>query len=217
MTTNQESLAALLESGWSLYHQGKHQAALKDLRQALALSSESSVTHYRLGFCHRALDQSKEALYHFREAARLEPENPWTSYQIGKELALRRRLREALPELAKTIQRHPLFPDAYHDAASCLANLGSFESAALCYSMCALLCDVAGGEGVYTAVTTALLKSSSDQLKTLLGLKRYAAIQERLLATLGLRDEPKPGDIITRTAVEAVAHEIVSIIGQIQK
>ena len=75
-----------LDQAWSFFHDGDHQRAIQLLRQAVAEGVNPGLAEYRLGICFRSIGRPEDAIAHFLESARIEPDSAWTWFQIGKEL-----------------------------------------------------------------------------------------------------------------------------------
>ena len=207
--------ASLLEHGWSYYNQGKYDLAVKELQESIELLSDTSLAHYRLGFCYRALGKHEDAIQEFRLAEKNRPQDAWYQFQIGKELGLKGQYRKALAEFALSIKKNPRFPDAYHDAGACLATMGYFELSVVCYTVCSFLCELANSQNVYTAVSLDQFMRSTNSLKQILGAKRYGEIQAEVFSKLGMKFYPIVEDAVDLEGFDVLAGEIIPALHSI--
>ena len=103
---NQATTSAYLDTASRLIRRGHIPDAIPVLKEALRLTPESAVLHYRVGQCLAATsaDHTK-ARYHFQRAADLEPTNPRYPAALASLRPEPSRERQPLRSLAERISR----------------------------------------------------------------------------------------------------------------
>jgi hypothetical protein len=202
----------LLDQAWMYFHDGDYQRAIQLLRQAIHGGVNPGLAEYRLGFCFRAMGKHDDAIAHFRQAARIDPDSAWACFQVGKELALQGRLENALSELARAIELDLTHADAYHDAGACLGSLGHFEEALKCFTVCAFACEVVVAQNIYTSVTPEMLRKATNQLAGLMGQEKFHQTRARVWQVFGMPAYPQTADHISHSGFETMRAELTQVM-----
>lgn len=201
-----------LERGWELYREQKYDAAIAELQQAIG-GSDPALAHWRLGFCYRRSGRPERALEHFARAAELAPHDASTHRELGLQTAQLGDLQGALPHFARSLERNPEHPQTFHDTAACLAQLNYFELAAICYTMCGILCEIFNDHGV----SLDRYLQSIQQLRRVLGAKRFEEIRQETFRRMGIEGEGDemriPVDAARRATDEIVLPPLRQIAG----
>jgi protein O-GlcNAc transferase len=103
LQANPQHVEALHLLGLVHYKKGKHEAALDNLRKALAIRSDSDVIWANLGAVYCALDRHVEAADAARQAIRLNPNNCMAHANLGANLCQQGKLdltRSCIPQPA---------------------------------------------------------------------------------------------------------------------
>jgi protein O-mannosyl-transferase len=108
--------------GWMNYgltqmEKGDYQKAIRCLEKALMLAPAYAYLHVNLGVLKEAMNQPEEAERYFKNALRLDPNNPEGYYYYARWLSTRKRDHEAIAFLEKTIRISP-----GHGSAKSLLN-----------------------------------------------------------------------------------------------
>jgi len=87
--------------GNTLLQVGKHEDAIRELREAVRLRPNDAATHYNLGIALREKGETDAAIAAFRVAIRLKSDLADAHFNLGLALARRGRFQDALPLLRK--------------------------------------------------------------------------------------------------------------------
>jgi tetratricopeptide (TPR) repeat protein len=77
------SASKIFEEGKSLFMQRKYEDAISAFREVIAIKPGSSVSHYYLGLCLRALGADYDALSSFMTVLDLDSRNAWAAYHMA--------------------------------------------------------------------------------------------------------------------------------------
>jgi tetratricopeptide (TPR) repeat protein len=115
------------------YDDGKYDAAVAGLLQAVALDPRFVKAHDNLGLCYEVLGRDDEAMRSYREAVRLNretaPRSPWPPLNLGLLLARLDRLDEAEPLFRESVRLDPRFPQGHYQLGVALEKTGRAEDA----------------------------------------------------------------------------------------
>ncbi|MGD8887670.1 MAG: tetratricopeptide repeat protein [Desulfobacterales bacterium] len=116
----------LLRSTWQIPYWHNTTTFFK---HALKINSGSFLAHNNLGFAlaERGLDE--EAIRHYIEALRLEPEFGKAHMNLANALARQGKLQDAMPHYAEAIRIEPTSPRAHSNMGVALAEQGRYEEA----------------------------------------------------------------------------------------
>ncbi len=99
------------ERAKKLFESGQYAEAEQEVREAIRLAPNWAALHDNLGTICSEQNKFKEALIHYVDALRIDPESPTVTYNLGYFL-LQAGLDTAQHFLEKTLEREPLYPDA---------------------------------------------------------------------------------------------------------
>ena len=98
----------------------------------IARNPQAWLAHNNLGIALERIGQPAEALWHYREAARLRPDNPKVLNNLGRALGARGQPTEAIAHLRRAVELRPGFLPARNNLAIALEQAGrAGESIAL--------------------------------------------------------------------------------------
>jgi Flp pilus assembly protein TadD len=99
------------ERAKKLFEAGQYAEAEAEVREAIRIAPNWAALHDNLGTICSEQNKFQEALIHYVDALRLDPESPTVRYNLGYFL-LQSGLDVAQHLLEKTLEREPLYPDA---------------------------------------------------------------------------------------------------------
>ena len=99
------------ERAKKLFQAGQYAEAEQEVREAIRLAPNWAALHDNLGTICSEQNKLQEALIHYVDALRIDPESPTVTYNLGYFL-LQAGLDAAQHLLEKTLEREPLYPDA---------------------------------------------------------------------------------------------------------
>ncbi len=116
--------------GWVYLLQGKHDAAVAEGREAVAIAPNSAFANYELGAFLAYADQPEEAISVSQNALRLNPfPSDWQLWFLGTAYSVAGRDEEALTWYKKAQERNPDNQWCYSAQASIYGNLGREQEA----------------------------------------------------------------------------------------
>ena len=98
-------------------------------RDVVATRPANYRAHYALGRIHFMKGRMQDAVRHYEEAIRLNPEFPFPYTSLGVVLIRQGRLRDAIPVLERATELHPDFAGAFSNLGAALAGRGRIEEA----------------------------------------------------------------------------------------
>ena len=99
------------ERAKKLFEAGQYPEAEQEVREAIRLAPNWAALHDNLGTICSEQNKLQEALIHYVDALRIDPESPTVTYNLGYFL-LQMGLDAAQQLLEKTLEREPMYPDA---------------------------------------------------------------------------------------------------------
>lgn len=99
------------ERAKKLFEAGQYAEAEAEVREAIRLAPKWAALHDNLGTICSEQNKFQEALIHYVDALRIDPESPTVTYNLGYFL-LQAGLDVAHHFLEKTLEREPMYPDA---------------------------------------------------------------------------------------------------------
>lgn len=99
------------ERAKKLFEAGQYAEAEQEVREALKLAPNWAALHDNLGTICSEQNKFQEALIHYVDALRIDPESPTVTYNLGYFL-LQAGLETAQFFLEKTLEKEPMYPDA---------------------------------------------------------------------------------------------------------
>ncbi len=99
------------ERAKKLFEAGQFAEAEAEVREAIRLAPKWAALHDNLGTICSEQNKFQEALIHYVDALRIDPESPTVTYNLGYFL-LQAGLDTAQFFLEKTLEREPMYPDA---------------------------------------------------------------------------------------------------------
>jgi spermidine synthase len=103
--------------GLALAESGQLDAAIREFRRSLELSSDNGLTHWHLGAALASRGAHAEATVHLARAVELDPGNSRAHSDLGLTLAMQGRLDEAAAHLERAIALDPQAEDARRNLA----------------------------------------------------------------------------------------------------
>jgi len=98
------------ERAKKLFEEGDYAQAELEVREAIKLAPKWAALHDNLGTICSEQNKLQEALIHYVDALRIDPESPTVTYNLGYFL-LQTGLDTAQHFLEKTLEREPMYPD----------------------------------------------------------------------------------------------------------
>ncbi len=95
----------------ALVAKGRYEEAIPPIEAALRLNPASSEVHEKYAFLLQTRNRWNEAEFHYREALRLEPDNPRALFGLGRLLAMGGSVQGARSFFREFLERAPLHPD----------------------------------------------------------------------------------------------------------
>jgi tetratricopeptide (TPR) repeat protein len=149
------------ELAWVLQRLGEPHAALQHASRALGFPldrHQRAWTHTILAACFRDLGDESEALRHYEEAVRADPESAEAQYDLGAALQNCGRYKDALSHLKKATALAPEDADTWHALGHAARSIGDLEKAREALSTAVTL-----GDDVETRIELArVLQSLGD-------------------------------------------------------
>ena len=96
---------------------------------ALQINSGSFLAHNNLGFALAEQGKHEEAIRHYIQALRIEPEFGKAHMNLANALARQGRLKDAIPHFAEAIRIEPASPRAHSNMGVALAEQGRYDEA----------------------------------------------------------------------------------------
>jgi len=124
-----------LNLGVALARMGKPDEAIAQYQKALAITPDAAEVHFRLGSALADTGKFDEAIAHFRKVLETRPENKSDTYDattynlMGRALAGKGQMGEALEDLEKATRLHPGFGPHLYDYALALVQVNRFDEA----------------------------------------------------------------------------------------
>jgi tetratricopeptide (TPR) repeat protein len=100
---------------------------------ALAVTSENAVAHYSLALAAGDDGRTEEAIQHYIEALRIEPQYPEAHYNLGNALAKNGEMNEAVVQYLETLRINPQHPKAHYNLGLAFVSQGKSDEAILHY------------------------------------------------------------------------------------
>lgn len=197
-----------LERGWMLFHERKYERAARELENALRTGAEPALAHWRLGYTYRMLGNAALAREHFQRAVELAPENEGSHRELGRQLAYDGDLHRALAHFARALECDSGVALTFYDTGACLAQLGYHDLGLICFTICGVLCQIAGDD-IPTGVEHVQYIRTMKHLEKIVGAKRFAEIQTPIYAQFGIGTGPVHTFRIPTDAFETVTRTFV--------
>jgi len=135
LESNPGEAVVYLNLGVALARMGKPDEAIAQYRKALAITPDAAEVHFRLGSALNDTGKFDEAIAHFRNVLETRPENKSDTYDattynlMGRALAGKGQMAEALEDLEKATRLHPGFGPHLYDYALALIQVNRFDEA----------------------------------------------------------------------------------------
>jgi Tfp pilus assembly protein PilF len=135
LVLNPGEAVVYLNLGVALARMGKPGEAIEQYRKALAITPDAAELHFRLGSALNDTGKFDEAIAHFRKVLDTRPENKSETYDaptynlMGRALAGKGQMAEALEDLQKATQLHPGFGPHLYDYALALVQVNRLDEA----------------------------------------------------------------------------------------
>jgi tetratricopeptide (TPR) repeat protein len=116
------------------YDAGQYASAIRRLQDVAARAPSFARAHDNLGLCYEAMNQSDEALPHYREAVRLnrldgKASSAWPPLNLGILLRTRGALEEAESLFREALTYDPRFAPGYYQLGTTLEERGRMDEA----------------------------------------------------------------------------------------
>ena len=98
-------------------------------RHSLAVTGDNEWSLAMLGGALDRKGQSDEAIRHYQEALRLEPDDPTVRHLLGIALGRRGRIDEAITQFQETVRLAPAYPLAHYNLGNTLLEKGRIDEA----------------------------------------------------------------------------------------
>ncbi len=126
---NQVDLVTLYLLGYLYQNQGRYPEAIKSLQFMLDRDSRHFPAWIRLGDIYRMQNQPQEATSAYRNAGKLEPQDPALLSRLGEIALDAKRYREAVDYLTRALQKQPAANRLHYSLAMAWRGLGESELA----------------------------------------------------------------------------------------
>lgn len=101
--------------------------------RVLAVVGPNAYAHNYIGLDLENRNRTADAIHHYREALRLDPDYPKCHFRLGAALSKFGRLNEAIPHYREAIRLAPQYGDAHNNLGLALSRLGQLDEAILHY------------------------------------------------------------------------------------
>ena len=119
--------------GDALYHEGKHEEAIAEFREAIRLRPDYVAAHAILGAVLKDQGKLDEAIAQFREAIRIQPDFAVAYYVLGDALLDQGKLEEGIAALRDAIRLQPDNALAHNGLGVALSKQEKLEEAITAY------------------------------------------------------------------------------------
>jgi tetratricopeptide (TPR) repeat protein len=126
------TLLLLAVVSWSQVRYWRNSVAL--FEHTLDLTEDNYVIHNNLGFALAELNRIPEAIQHYSEALRINPEYEKAHNNIGTAFIFQGQLERAVGHFANALRLDPNFRDAHYNLGLALEALGNYEGAIYHYT-----------------------------------------------------------------------------------
>ncbi|CAJ35136.1 tetratricopeptide repeat protein [Methanocella arvoryzae] len=125
----QEAAMAHFEKGLKLYHDGKVDEAIVELRQAVRLDGRNARAQFTLAECLDRKNLADEAILHYREGLKTDGNNATAHFEFGNLLFRSGRVNDAIRQFMITLIVNPQYVSARYMLACCLEKKGLIAEA----------------------------------------------------------------------------------------